>query len=368
VSTAAAILRKLVAIPSVSAMSNRPMIDLARTYLDPRDWSLREYPHRDAAGQPKINLVAVTKNASGRSVELALVCHTDTVPFDPVWKEAVHSVMRKGRIYGRGSADVKGFLACILAAIGETDLRGLAKPLAVILTADEEIGCVGAKHLARLKAFRARYVLIGEPTGLRPIRAGKGYALAEIVVRGREAHSAFPAAGHSAIYDAARIVTRLEKLARKIATRKNRDFDPPYTTLNVGLIRGGTAKNIVPGECRITVEWRPIPGQDPEWVPGLIRFELKGCDARLDVQRLDPPFDPAPTNQLATLLASLSGNRAATVSFGTEAAHLRSIASEAVVFGPGDMTTAHKTGENVPVAELDKCVRYLRALIDRLCR
>src|SRR5260370_24425125 len=194
-SPAAAILRKLVAIPSVSAMSNRPMIDFARPYLNPRDWNLREYPHRDPAGIAKFNLVALAKNARGRTAELAMVCHTDTVPFDPAWKEAVHPATRRGRIYGRGSADVKGFLACILAAIGETDLQGLAKPLAVILTANEEIGCVGAKHLARSKAFRARYVLIGEPTGLLPIRAGKGYALAEIVVPGREVHSPFPAPG-----------------------------------------------------------------------------------------------------------------------------------------------------------------------------
>jgi acetylornithine deacetylase len=262
---------------------------------------------------------------------------------------------------------VKGFLACILAAVAETDLKNLAKPLAVVLTADEEVGCVGAKLLARENAIRARFMLIGEPTGMRPIRAGKGYALAEIVVRGREAHSAFPSEGHSAIFDAARIVTRLEKLARKIAARKNRDFDPPYTTLNVGLISGGTAKNIVAGECRITVEWRPIPGQDPEWVAELIGEELKDMDARLDVKRLDPPFEPAPTSELAELLESLSGNRAATVSFGTEAAHLRPVTREAVVFGPGDMTTAHKTGEFVPVAELNRCVRYICEVIERMC-
>jgi len=367
VSSVVEILTKLVAIPSVSSMSNRAVMDVARGYLDAKNWTLREYPHRDAAGTEKINLVAVTKGARSNDVELALVCHTDTVPFDPAWKDAVHPATRNGRVYGRGSADVKGFLACILAAVAETDLRNLAKPLAVVLTADEEVGCVGAKLLARENAFRAPYILIGEPTGMRPIRAGKGYALAEIVVRGQEAHSAFPSEGHSAIFDAARIVTRLEKLAGKIAARKNRDFDPPYTTLNVGLISGGTAKNIVAGECRITVEWRPITGQDPEWVAGLIREELKGIDARLDVKRLDPPFDPALTSDLAELLESLTGNRAATVSFGTEAAHLRSITGEAVVFGPGDMTTAHKTGEFVPVAELNRCVRHLREVIERMC-
>jgi acetylornithine deacetylase len=348
-------------------MSNQPVIDYAHARLDPAHWRIRTFPHRDAAGTPKVNLVATTGGTRRNSAELALVCHTDTVPFDPAWSEALHPAIRKGRLYGRGSADVKGYLACVLAALTQTEVEKLTKPLAVVLTADEEIGCVGAKLLARRGALRARYTLIGEPTGLRPVRAGKGYALAEIVVRGREAHSAFPAEGRSAIYSAARIVTRLEKLARKIATHKNRDFDPPLTTLNVGLIHGGTAKNIVPGECRITVEWRPIPGQDPAWVAQLIRAELKQFDATLDVQRLDPAFEPAATRELADLLESLSGRRATTVAFGTEAAHLSPLTSEAVVFGPGDMTVAHKSGEFVPIAELDKCVGYLRAVIERLC-
>jgi acetylornithine deacetylase len=246
--------------------------------------------------------------------------------------------------------------------------------LALVLTADEEVGCVGAKYLARRKAFTARYTIIGEPTGLRPVRAGKGYALAKIVVRGKEAHSAFPSEGRSAIYDAARVLGGLERMAKKLAARRNGGFDPPFTTLNAGVIQGGSAKNIVPGECRITVEWRPIPGQDPEWAAELIREELArvartypGLDAKLDIQRLDPPFNSAATDRLATLLASLTHRRRATVSFGTEAAHLAALTSEAVVFGPGDMTVAHKTGEFVGTAALSECTKHLRAVIQKLC-
>ena len=148
---------------------------------------------------------------------------------------------------------------------------------------------MSAKFLARKKAVRARYTVIGEPTGLQPVRAGKGYALAEILVRGKEAHSAYPEKGRSAIYDAARVIAGLERVAVKLALRKHRDFDPPYTTLNPGLIEGGTAKNIVPGECRITVEWRPMPGQDPEWAAKLIRRRAKAVrrDARSEADR-DP--------------------------------------------------------------------------------
>jgi len=363
----------LVAIPSVSPMSNRPVIDYVLDRLNPDAWSTRLYPYRDAAGVEKVNLVATTGNPRD-TAELALVCHTDTVPFDPAWSEAVQPVVRDGKLYGRGSCDVKGFLACILASTSKLDLRRLSKPLAIVLTADEEIGCVGAKFIAGQAALRSRYAIVGEPTGLRPVRAGKGYALAEIIVRGKESHSAFPEQGHSAIYDAARIVTRLEQAAKKLSSRKNAAFNPPYTTLNVGLIHGGTAKNIVPGECRITVEWRPIPGQDPMRAAALIENQLARLreanpklDAQLQVKRLDPAFEPAATDRLVAVVQSLSRRHSGTVSFGTEAAHLHSLTEETIVFGPGNMETAHKSGEFVPLAELNQCTAILEAAIKKLC-
>jgi acetylornithine deacetylase len=242
------------------------------------------------------------------------------------------------------------------------------------LTADEEVGCVGAKYLASQNAFKSRYMIIGEPTGLAPVRAGKGYAVGEILVRGTEAHSAFPERGRSAIRDAARVLERLDNVARQLTFGTNSAFDPPFTTLNAGLIRGGTAKNIVPGECRIAVEWRPIPGQDPAWAATLINEELErlggefpGSDAELKVTRLDPAFSPSKTSDLASLFESLSQRSPATVPFGTEAAHLALLTSEAIVFGPGDMTVAHKTGEFVPIEELRQCVTYLAAAIEQLC-
>src|SRR5262249_4428785 len=148
------------------------------------------------------------------------------------------------------------------------------------------------------------------------------------------------------------------------------DFDPPFTTLNAGLIRGGSAKNIIAGECRITVEWRPVPGQDAEWAAELIRSELallakKGVRAELDVKRLDAPFEPSHTRVLSGLLERLSGRASSTVSFGTEAAHLPG--RETVVFGPGDMTVAHRSGEFVKVRDLRECVGYLRSAIEAFC-
>jgi acetylornithine deacetylase len=363
------ILLDLVAIPSVSPMSNKPVIDYVTAHLDPQHWNLALHPFTDPARTAKYNLVALTKNAQANHADLAFVCHTDTVPFDPAWREAVHPILHDGRVYGRGSCDVKGFLACVLAALDRLDLNNLAKPLALILTADEEVGCIGAKRLAGARAFSTRQMIIGEPTGLRPVRAGKGYCLGSIVVHGTEAHSAFPAVGRSAIYDAARILIRIEQLAKDLEQLHRDDtFDPPFSTINVGLIEGGTAKNIVPGECRLTVEWRPIPGQHPETIADLIRAQLADFTAEFTVLRSDPPFEPSPTQGIVDLLTALSGNQPTTIAFGSEAAHLAALTGETVVFGAGDMTVAHKTGEHVAEADLHRCVACLTAAASRRLR
>lgn len=368
------LLLDLVAIPSVSPMTNQPVIEYASGCLDCELWTLHKYSYTDTAGTPKTNLIALTANATDHHAELTLVCHTDTVPFDSNWEHAVRPVLRDSRIYGRGSCDVKGFLACALAAVNQTDVTSLDKPLAIVLTADEEVGCVGAKQLAAQQAFTSRYMIIGEPTGLRPIRAGKGYALGVITVLGREAHSAFPQEGRSAIHAAARVILGLEQIARELESQTDRSFTPPFTTLNVGLIDGGTAKNIVPGECRLTVEWRPIPSDKSERVPDLVRGLLSdltnsraGFEARFEVLRSDPAFVPSDTHHMADLLSTLTDKQPSTIAFGSEAAHLSKLAGETVVFGPGDMTVAHKTGEFVPTADLDICVASLRTVIDSVC-
>jgi acetylornithine deacetylase len=368
------LLLDLVAIPSVSSMSNQPLLDYVAGCLDPRLWKTRVFSYTDPSGTPKGNLVAATGAASASHVELALLCHSDTVPFDPAWQEAVHPVLRNDRVYGRGSCDVKGFLACALAALSEVDLEHLTKPIALIVTADEEVGFVGAKYLAAEHALSTRYLLIGEPTGLCPVSAGKGYALATITVRGKEGHSAFPSSGRSAIFDSARVIEAIEGIALGLEREQNAAFDPPFTTLNIGLIQGGTAKNIVPGQCRLTVEWRPIPGTDPQLVVKRIRQELTdlgqshpGFNAELDVKRADPPFTPSSTHALQDLLTELTGRPPRTIAFGSEAAHVRNLANEIIVIGPGDMETAHRTGEFVTVVDLRECVACLRSAIERLC-
>jgi acetylornithine deacetylase len=171
------------------------------------------------------------------------------------------------------------------------------------------------------------------------------------------------------------VVLLLEQLAEELKADRDSTFDPPFTTLNVGLIQGGTAKNIVPGECHITVEWRPVPGEHRNRVPDLLHGLLgqateatPGMQASLEIRRIDPAFAPSATQQIAGILSEMTGNEPATIAFGSEAAHFRELTGEAVVFGPGNMTVAHKSGEFVPVAELERCTDYLRMAIRRVCQ
>jgi acetylornithine deacetylase len=369
-------LAQLVAIDSVSARSNSEIISYAARRAEAAGMRLSLHPYNDAHGVEKINMIAHTCSSSSPAIEaeLALVGHTDTVPYDINWREALTLTARDGLLYGRGACDTKGFIAAAITAIEECEVKNLRRPLALVLTADEEVGCLGAKRLAETSALRARYSIVGEPTGLQPIRAGKGYCLAEVLVRGSEGHSAYPALGASAIFRAARLVVQLEKIALALAEERREEFDPPYTTLNVGVIRGGTAKNIIAGECRFTLEWRPVPGQLASRVLDLLgagiedeRSRDPGFDCEVDVSRIDEGMETPAHSTLVRLLEEATGKPAGTISFGTEAPDMQRLGAEAVVLGPGDIRVAHRTGEFVPLAELQECVRILRRAIEQIC-
>lgn len=372
--TAAEILRELVAIPSVSQLSNRPVIVWLQQWFTRLGWHQRVLSYRDQNGLDKLNLmVSPQPFAEGTvSVELAVVCHTDTVPFDRSWAEATRLVERDGMLHGCGACDVKGFLACMLATAAELREANLSRPLVFVFTADEEIGCRGAKFLLQENALRARCAIVGEPTSLVPARAGKGYALAEVRVTGQSAHSAYPEAGRSAILAAARMLREVEQLATELQSDRNDAFSPAWTTINVGEIRGGTAKNIVPAECTFLVEWRPIPPQDPGLVGEALQRIARehtgdGIGVEVNISRVETGFEtPAGRRVLAALLGD-SGVSPQALAFGTEAPWLAKMGAEAVVFGPGSMLTAHSPRECVPKGELDRCVHILRAAIEGLC-
>jgi acetylornithine deacetylase len=369
-------LAELVAINSVSTNSNREIVDYLSRRCERIGLLVRAFPYTDSKGVEKINLIALagTDFSASPQVILALVGHTDTVPFDPNWIDALTLTEREGKLFGRGACDTKAFIAAALTAIETLNVKNLRQPLALIFTADEEIGLIGAKRLAESRALQPRYAIVGEPTSLQPMRGGKGYCLAEVTIKGREAHSAYPALGSSAVAGAARLITRIEKMADDLKSQTHDAFDPPQTTLNVGLIQGGTAKNVVPGECRFTLEWRPIPNQGPQRVLDLLASAIeheKQTDPLLsfevDASRTDDGYETDATSSLVTLLEDLTGKTSGTVAFGTEAAQMTELGAEAVVLGPGDIREAHRTGEFVPIEELRKCVEILQAAIATLC-
>ena len=370
------ILAELVSIDSVSSRSNLEISELLARRCSLLGFAVKRFPYLDECGVHKQNLIALlgTEFTDCTAVELGLVGHTDTVPFDPEWKEALNLVESDGKLFGRGACDTKGFIAASLAAFAEIDSTRLRRPLALIFTADEEVGLMGAKRLADMRPLTARYSIVGEPTSLRPMRAGKGYSLAEIVVRGREAHSAYPAFGVSSILCAARLIRQIENFGVQLQTEQHKAFDPPFTTLNVGMIRGGSAKNVIPGECRFTLEWRPIPGQGSQRVLDLLQSAIAAervadpeFDCLVDASRADDGFETPADSGLVNLLEQETGVKAGTVAFGTEAPQMIALGAEAVVFGPGDIRVAHRTGEFVQKSELERCVTILKRAVERLC-
>lgn len=368
-------LAELVRIDSVSAHSNAEIISYLSARAGKLGMRVRLLPYKDEHNVEKVNMIATLGAESfDDEIELALVGHTDTVPFASSWAEALQLTAREGKLYGRGACDTKGFIAAALTAAETFDQKSLQRPLALVFTADEETGCMGAKKLEEERAIRARYAIVGEPTSLRPMRAGKGYCLAEVTVGGREGHSAYPSVGASAIFRAARLVTHLERIAEELQTDARDSFDPPYTTLNVGIIGGGSAKNIIAGECRFTLEWRPVPGQSAERVLDSLRAAVekeKRLDAdfvcEINVLRLDEGMETASDSPLVRLLEESSGNASGTIAFGTEAPQMIALGAQAVVFGPGDIRVAHRTGEFVPAYELQKCAEILKGTIEHFC-
>jgi acetylornithine deacetylase len=365
-------LLNLVKIPSVSSMSNRPVIDYAMEVLHEAQWQTRELKYLDSAGIEKANLIAAPAGDDfDAAAELAFVCHTDTVPYSSAWKEATDPLVEDGLLHGCGACDVKGFLACLLTAIEQTHFSKLVRGLRVVLTADEEVGCIGAGKLLESGLVRARRMVVGEPTSLRPARAGKGYCLAEVTVFGQEAHSALPHKGKSAIYRAARAIKAIEDLSLALAGEQNELFSPGFTTLNIGTIHGGTAKNIIPGQCSFQLEWRPIPAQSLATKVGdevreiFEKMQSFDQDLRWELKmvRQQSGFETPAQSLLVRSLKSLTGRQPTSIPFASEASLFGGIAEEVVVFGPGDMQTAHSSRECVPLTELDEAVGICKSLV-----
>jgi acetylornithine deacetylase len=361
------ILRRLVAFDTVSARSNLDLIRWVADYLDGH--GIAATLTYDEARQ-KANLFATIGPEDRGGVILS--GHTDVVPVDgQAWDSDPFAVTeRDGRLYGRGTADMKGFIACALAAVPDFVGTGLTTPIHFAFSYDEEVGCFGAMRLIEaLPAGNARpeLVIVGEPTSMRVVSQHKGCTVFATTVTGAEQHSSATHRGVNAIAAAAEIVGEIERIAteRRAAARPESGFVPPYTTLSVGTIGGGTAQNIIPRHCRLTWEYRIAPWDDPAAIEARVASFVEGDllprlrrvseAAAVATDRLAdvPPLVAAPGSPAEELARRLTGDNAThAIAFASEAGLFQRADIPAVVCGPGSIDQAHQPNEFIERSQL----------------
>ncbi len=373
------LISKLVSFATVSRDSNLELIEFVRAYLDEHGIESRLVPSDDGA---KANLYATI----GPMVEGGVVVsgHTDVVPVDgqPWDTDPFTLVQKDGRLYGRGTADMKSFHAVALALLPEMLGRKLQRPIHLALSYDEEIGCLGAPRMIERIASelpRSRAVLVGEPTSMCVVNAHKSLTGLETVVTGHEAHSSQTHRGVSAVMTAARLIAFLEDMARENAggTPSGMPFEPPFSTIHVGTVKGGTATNIISRECRFTWDMRCIPEDDPQIF--LDRFaEFCGDQILPDMRAIAPEADivthiwasapalePEPDGEAETLAKQLTGyNSTDVVAYLAEAGQFQQAGFSTVLCGPGSIDQAHQPNEYIETSQVDECVGFFHRLID----
>ena len=374
-------LEKLVAFDTTSRNSNLELIGWVADYLKSR--GVESTLSHDDDGR-KANLFATLGPEGDGGVVLS--GHTDVVPVDgQPWDSDPFEVVEKdGKLFGRGTSDMKSFLAVSLALVPEFLGRGLTKPVHLAFSYDEEIGCLGVHRLladVKARGLRPRIAIIGEPTGMGVVDAHKGVAVFRTAFRGVPAHSSATHIGVSAVHAAGRFVAFLDDLFDEYQGRARPDmgFVPPCTTIQAGIIEGGTASNIIARDCMVDWHFRAIPSDDPAEIEAragafldTLRRRMQArhgeCGITTEVRAKVPPLKPdaaSPATQLA--LALTGANRTAQASFGTEAGIFQESGFPAVVCGPGDIAQAHQPNEFIALAQIEACVTFLRRLMDRVC-
>ncbi len=373
-------LDRLVAFDTVSANSNLDCIDFIRGYLDSHGVASR-ITH-DETGR-KANLYATIGPEDRAGV--ALSGHVDVVPVaGQAWTGDPFLLRREnGRLIGRGTSDMKGFVAAILAAVPAFKSRALSRPVHLCITYDEEVGCHGARRLVADLAtlpVRPEMVIVGEPSSMKPILGHKGKVSAFCVVEGKAGHSAHPDRAVNALEVAAELVHFITGQKRRILAEGPFDqgFDPPHTSVHVGTFHSGTALNVVPHRAEFVFEYRNIPGHDA----GSLLDEVRAhAEMLLPAMRAVHPdaairFEQRPTleamalpagHALAELVRGVTGaNHAGRVSYGTEGGIFQEAGMPAIVCGPGDIAQAHTPDEWIAESELAACDAFLARLADRL--
>jgi len=381
-SDAIAMIRTLVGFPTVSRDSNLALIDFVRGLLRDFDADVRLTFDDD---RRKANLFATI----GPRVHGGLVLsgHTDVVPVEgqPWDTDPFTAVERDGRLYGRGTSDMKSFIAVVLACLPRYAAR-LKRPLHIACSYDEEVGCIGVGRLITDLAradVRPSGCVVGEPTLMFPVIAHKGKRSYRCTVRGLAAHSAYAPTGVNAVEAAAEAVAFLKRMARRLRDSGpyDRGFDVAHTTAHTGVMRGGTALNIVPHECTFDFEFRHLPGDDPERLMAELRTyiaqelepEMRRIDAAsgFSITQLSeiPPLDTSAETAIVGLVQELTGNTSiGKVSYGTEASQFQRAGIPTVVCGPGSIEQAHKPNEYIALEQVRKCEEFVGCLLETLTR
>lgn len=362
------ILERLIGFSTVSADSNLECIDYIEDFLSERHFHTQRIFNQDST---KANLIARIGPQTDGGIMLA--GHSDVVPVEGQdWhSDPFRLVQKEDRLYGRGCADMKGFLALAMELAATLDPDSLQKPLYLVFTYDEEVGCRGAKRLVEvLKTLetRPRFVLIGEPTNMDLVTAHKGISLSTTHIRGKSAHSSCPDLGVSAILAAVSLISRIEAI---LPTGKDEKFDPPGATFNIGTVQGGNASNIIPQDCSFVWEFRPLPSQDTQVVQDnfselvqVLQQEMPGISIDHRVDATVPGLQEGGNREIATeLQVHLKHSKLATVPFVTEAGLFQQAGIPAIVCGPGHVNQAHQPNEYVPLGLMDEYREFLFKLI-----
>ncbi len=374
-------LETLIAFDTTSRNSNMALIDYIQDYFTQEGVpSVRIYNE----DKRKANLLAtIGQHIAGGIV---LSGHTDVVPVDDQeWSTQPFTLTRKGdRLYGRGTADMKAFLAVMLAMTPSFVQAGLAKPIHLAFSYDEEIGCLGVHSLiAHIteQGLNPKLAIIGEPTLMELVNAHKGIYSFKTTVIGHEAHSSAVDKGVNAVMVAAEMVHFLnvlqEEYQQKPRSSEAIRFDPPYTSFHVGVIEGGVARNIIPKHCMFKWEFRLLPGDDATEI--IARIDEKTAHVRHKMQHVSPDADiiteqtshapdlhPMRTEAETLLLHVSHHNNCKAVSFATEAGIFQKNHIPALICGPGSILQAHKPNEYITVEQIEACVAFMERLIEDL--
>jgi acetylornithine deacetylase len=379
------LIRTWIGFDTTSRESNLELIEWTRAYLA-QYGALSTLTYDDE--RRKANLFATIPARDGNATVGGIVLsgHTDVVPVDgqPWDTPPFVATLKEDRLYGRGSADMKSFSAIALAFVPQFVRRGLARPLHFSFSYDEEIGCIGVRRLIDdvvRKGWKPAGCIVGEPTGMQLVVAHKGKMSWRCRVRGREAHSSLTPMGVNAVQIACDIVAYIGKRAEDFRTRGHKDdaYDVPFTTAHVGVIRGGTALNIVPRDCSFEFEIRHLPLDDPQaFFADVQRYAatflpaMHAVDptASIEFDHLStlPGFDTDGDSDIAALGRACNGtHQTGKVSFGSEASLFHNANIPAVLCGPGRIEQAHQPNEWVSLDQLARCEAFMRRLGDHLC-